>query len=171
MGEDYLVRMSWMDAALWGVFGSFAVEGLDLYTAVRRYGRWPWRVHGPREVGALGYVVAELIRLIIGGGLACAAAASEQLTTAVGALAVGVAAPLIVERLTRAVPLTDSVQETGGGEEQSVPPHTSQQHPADQTVVDSQPPTAVPNGRKGQRPTDEAEQIAPQDDWPDRVRE
>jgi hypothetical protein len=24
----------------------FAVKGLELYTAVRRYGRWPWQVKG-----------------------------------------------------------------------------------------------------------------------------
>lgn len=88
----------------------FAVEGLDLYAAVRRHGCWPWRVRGPREVGAVGYVVAELIRLVIGSVLASALAESSQVTTAFGALAVGVAAPLIVERLTRAIPLTDAVQ-------------------------------------------------------------
>ena len=104
--------MSWMDAALWGLFGSFAVEGLDFYTAIRRRGRWPWRAPDPGEVGALAYVVAELFRLIIGGGLAWAAAASGQLTTATGALAVGIAAPLIVERLTQVVPLTDAAELT-----------------------------------------------------------
>lgn len=42
------------------------------------------RVSGPREVGALGYTAAELVRLLIGGGLACAAAVSGQLTSAMG---------------------------------------------------------------------------------------
>ena len=71
--------------------------------------------------------------MIIGGGLAWAAAASGQLTTAAGALAVGVAAPLIVERLTRAVPLTDSVPDAGSGKEQPAPSLIIQQYPADQT--------------------------------------
>ena len=174
--------MSWIDAALWGLFGSFAVEGLDLYTAVRRHGRWPWRVRGPREVGALGYAVAELIRLIIGGGLAWAAAASGQLTSAVGALAVGVAAPLIVERITRAVPLSDSVQEPRDGTDQStVSPTThTQEHAADQTSADSRAATVALGEREGQRPavehqcvyTDEAEQAAPQGaERHDRARE
>lgn len=115
--------MMWFHAALWGLFGSFAVEGLDLWAAVRRRGVWPWRVRGPQEVGALGYLVAELVRLVIGGGLASAAMVSGQITTPVGALAVGIAAPLIVERLTRPIPLTDSAPDTGsaqdtvGGEE------------------------------------------------------
>ncbi|MGH3670501.1 MAG: hypothetical protein ACRDSH_07675 [Pseudonocardiaceae bacterium] len=104
--------MTWIEAALWGLSGGFAVEGLDLYGAVRRHGCWPWRARGPREVGAVGYFVAEMIRLVTGGILASALAESSQVTTAFGALAVGVAAPLIVERLTRAIPLTDSVQHT-----------------------------------------------------------
>lgn len=101
--------MTWIEAALWGLFGGFAVEGLDLYGAVRRRGCWPWQARGPREVGAIGYFVAELVRLAIGSGLAWALMESGQVTTAVGALAVGVAAPLVVERLARTIPLTDPV--------------------------------------------------------------
>ncbi|MEN3360365.1 MAG: hypothetical protein V7637_4347 [Mycobacteriales bacterium] len=92
---------------LWGLFGGFAVEGLDLYGALRRRGCWPWGGPEPREVGIVGYAVAEAIRLIIGGGLAGAAATSSEVTSPAGALAVGVAAPLIVERLARAIPLTE----------------------------------------------------------------
>ncbi len=56
-----------------------------------------------------GYFVAELFRLlVIGSGLAWALAESRQVTTAVAALAVGAAAPLIVERLIRAIPLMDA---------------------------------------------------------------
>lgn len=102
-------------AALWGLFGGFVVEGLDLYAAVRRKGCWPWRVRGPRETGALAYFVAELIRLVIGGGLAGAAATSGQLSTPLAALTMGIATPLIVERLARAVPLTDSEHGTAVG--------------------------------------------------------
>lgn len=95
--------------ALWGLFGGFAVEGLDLYTAVRRHNRWPWRTGTRRrEAGPWAYLCAELIRLAIGAGLAGAAAASDQVTTPIAALAVGVAAPLVIERLARAVPLDTS---------------------------------------------------------------
>jgi hypothetical protein len=110
LSGHYGLVMTWIEAALWGLFGGFAVEGLDLYGAVRRHGCWPWRARGPREVGAVGYFVAELIRLVIGGALALALAESSQVTTPFAALAVGVAAPIIVERLTRVIPLTDSVQ-------------------------------------------------------------
>lgn len=89
----YGLVMTWIEAALWGLFGGFTVEGLDLYGAVRRHGCWPWRARGPREAGAVGYFVAELVRLVSGGVLASALAKSSQVTTAFGALAVGVAAP------------------------------------------------------------------------------
>lgn len=152
--------MMWVEAALWGLGGGFAVEGLDFYGAVRRHGCWPWRVRGPREVGAVGYFVAELIRLVTGSVLASALAESSQVTTAFGALAVGVAAPLLVERLTRAIPLTDSVQHIGP------------------VTADMWPPTASGSELNGQRSpveaphacADEAEKV-PQGDQPDWVGE
>jgi hypothetical protein len=153
--------MIWSEAALWGLFGSFAVEGLDLYGAVRRGGCWPWQTRGPREVGAAGYFVAELVRLLIGSGLACAFAESRQVTTAVGALAVGVAAPLIVERLTRAIPLTDSVHDTTA------------------VTANEWLPRVSGSELNGQRPpieeqlacVDEAEKVAPRGDQAYRVGE
>lgn len=153
--------MAWIEAALWGLSGGFAVEGLDLYGAVRRRGCWPWRAGGPREVGAVGYVVAEMIRLLIGSVLASALAESGQITTAFGALAVGVAAPLIVERLARAIPLTDSGQHA-----ESVP-------------TDKWLPAASGSELNGQGApvearracTDEGEKVARQGDQPDRAEQ
>lgn len=130
--------MSWLEAALWGAFGGFAVEGLDFITAVRRHGRWPWRVPGPLEVGAPGYLVAELIRLIIGGGLASAMAVSGQSTSAVSALAVGVAAPLIVERLSRAIPLAGSAEQAGNRPPRPVAASGHQQHSVDRFPAEMQ---------------------------------
>jgi hypothetical protein len=126
-----------MYAAVWGLFGGFAVEGLDLYTALRRRCCWPWRASGP-EAGPVAYAVAETIRLIIGGGLAWAAADSGQITSPIGALAVGVAAPVIVERLTRAVPLDDPAA-IGSQQDRisSAPPATSIRHA---NSVDSKDP-------------------------------
>ncbi len=153
--------MTWTQAALWGLFGGFAVEGLDLYGAVRRRGCWPWQVPGPREVGAAGYFVAELVRLVIGSGLACGLAKSGQITTAVGAIAVGVAAPWIVERLARAIPLTDSVQDTAAvTAEKRLPTASRSELNSQRTLVEEQRACA-----------DEAEKVAPQSDQPDRVEE
>jgi hypothetical protein len=152
--------MTWIEAALWGLGGGFAVEGLDLYGALRRRGCWPWRVRGPREVGAVGYFVAELIRLVIGGVLAAALAESNQITTAFGALAVGVAAPLIVERLTRVIPLTDSAPQTtlGTGDKWS-PTASENELNGQRAPVDAQPTGVV-----------ETEKV-PLGDQPDRVGE
>ncbi len=154
--------MTWTQAALWGLFGGFAVEGLDLYSAVRRRGRWPWQVPGPREVGAAGYFVAELVRLVIGSGLACGLATSGQITTAVGAITAGVAAPLLVERLAQAIPLTDdSVPDTAAvTPDKRLPTASESELNSQRTLVEEQRACA-----------DEAEKVARQGDQPDRVEE
>lgn len=103
--------MTWIATALWGLFGVLAVEAIDIHAAVRRYGSWPWRVKGARGVGALGYVVAGLIQVTTGVGLATAATLSGQITSPLAAMTVGMVAPLILERVTRAVPIVDYVQE------------------------------------------------------------
>ncbi len=90
------------------MLGGFTVEGLDLCTVVRRYGCLPWQTGKAKEASRSAYLVAELIRLLIGAVLAGAAARSGQVGTAVAALAVGIAAPLIVDRLSRMVPLPRS---------------------------------------------------------------
>lgn len=153
--------MTWIEAAGWGLFGGFAVEGLDLYTAVRRRGCWPWWARGPREVGVAGYIVAELVRLVIGSGLAWALAESRQITTAFGAVLVGVAAPLLVERITRSIPLTDPIQDTVT------------------VTADTCLPTASGSGLNGQRTpveqqracVDDDVKVVPQGDQPDRAGE
>lgn len=158
----YGLVMTWIEAVLWGLFGGFAVEGLDLYGAVRRHGCWPWRVHGPREVGAVGYFVAELFRLAIGSGLAWALAESGQITTAVGAVAVGVAAPLIVERLTRAIPLTDSERNP-----MAVPADTWRPTTASRSDLNGQQVSA----EKPHAHADKAEEFPPEGDQPERTGE
>jgi hypothetical protein len=85
--------------ALWGLFGSFAVEGLEFAGAIRRVGGWPWRQAG--EPGPLPLAVSVLIRLAIGAGLAAAAGATGQLNGPLMALATRVASPLVVERLAQ----------------------------------------------------------------------
>jgi hypothetical protein len=109
------MRVTMLTAALWGLFGGFAVEGLELYTAVRRYGRWPWQVKGQganaKEPSCPAYIVAELIRLAIGAGLAWAAQANHQITGPFGAIAVGAAAPVIIGQLAKGIPLGKQAEE------------------------------------------------------------
>ncbi|MEY9895226.1 hypothetical protein ABIA31_008915 [Catenulispora sp. MAP5-51] len=101
-----------LTAGLWGLFGGFAVEGLEFYSLLRRDGRWPWQppkdnsALDPAEVGLRGYLVGEIIRLLIGAGLAWAAASTGQISGPLGALGVGAAAPTIVGQLTKSIALT-----------------------------------------------------------------
>lgn len=116
----YISPVTGVEFVLWGLFGGFSVEGLDLYTAIRGHRRWPWQRDPAKkeggtgsaaddpevnEPGAAAYLVAGLIRLVIGAGLALAAGASNQIDSPVAAIAVGVAAPLIFERLAKTVPI------------------------------------------------------------------
>jgi hypothetical protein len=96
---------------LWGLFGSFAVEGLDLCAVLRSHGQWPWKLPaspGSTEVpeaGLTGYAIAEVVRLLVGAGLAWAAAENGQVAGSLGALGVGVAAPTIIGQLAKVISL------------------------------------------------------------------
>jgi hypothetical protein len=99
-------------AGLWGLFGGFAVEGLEFYAALRRDGRCPWQLQDPSNPGAVPvpgpwfYIVAEVIRLLVGAGLAWASAATGQIAGPLGALGVGVAAPTIIGQIAKTIPLS-----------------------------------------------------------------
>ncbi|MEV0066111.1 hypothetical protein [Amycolatopsis sp. NPDC050768] len=95
--------MQWVEAGLWGLAGGFIAEGLDLYSVVRAKGTWPWRVPAPDAEtpvpGPGAYLIVETIRLLIGGLLAGAAAASGQVSGPLAAVAIGIATPLVVVKL------------------------------------------------------------------------
>lgn len=95
----YVVRMGVWQALLWGAFGGFAVEALDLSTAIRRCGKWPWKRRGEPDMAP--YLASIFIRTSVGAGLAAAAAASHQVTTVFAAVTTGVAAPLILENMAK----------------------------------------------------------------------
>jgi hypothetical protein len=91
--------MQWYELMLWGLLGGFLIDGLAFYRAVQasngrvpaRYKRW-------------GTWIAQAVRLVIGGGLVVALGRSGQVTTAAAAVAVGVAAPAILEKMSESVP-------------------------------------------------------------------
>jgi hypothetical protein len=89
----------WWTAALWGLAGAAAVEGLALYRAIQQVKGFPWRNEG--EVPLSAYLASVVIRAGLGAGLAAAFGASQQVAGPLGALAVGIAAPKIVEQLLR----------------------------------------------------------------------
>lgn len=94
-------------AALWGLAGGVCVEALELYGYIRKTPKWSWRtpIH---EIPFGGYVLSIILRCGIGGLVVAAAAAGGQVGGAFGAFGLGVAAPLVIEKLTRAIPLSDS---------------------------------------------------------------
>ncbi|PPK64251.1 hypothetical protein V5P93_006160 [Actinokineospora auranticolor] len=116
--------MTVVECLSWGLFGGFAVEGLEFVARIRRTGTWPWR--GKNAPAVLPFAVSVLIRLTISGGLAAAAGSSGQFAGPLGALVVGISAPLIVEKLARQtvalvtepppVPAPQAVEEVSGGQ-------------------------------------------------------
>jgi hypothetical protein len=89
--------MSWLMYLLWGAFGGLAAEGIELYGAILRCRDWPWRI--PEEVSFAPFIGSIVIRVGIGCGLAAAAGESQQVSGPFGAVAVGVAAPVIIEQI------------------------------------------------------------------------
>jgi hypothetical protein len=102
--------MAWWQAALWALAGGFVLEGLEFSVLLRRHRCWPWQVDadtaGGAAAGPLGYFLAEMVRLAVGGILG--AGFAGQVTGPIPALAIGVAAPAIVGRLTTYVPLPEA---------------------------------------------------------------
>ena len=89
--------------ALWGAFGGLSVEAVQFYGAIRRTGKWPWKTKG--EPGPLPLFVSVVIRVGVGFGLALAAVETGQVRGPLGAIAVGVAAPLLIEQMAKRAPL------------------------------------------------------------------
>lgn len=124
--------MAEVAAGLWGLFGGFAVEGLELYTELRRYGRWPWKQQSHPgtgkvpETGPVGYAIAEAVHLFIGAGLAWAAAATGQIAGPLGAPGAGIAASTIIGQLAKAIPLTASPEPSGNPDSPSRIPSSPQ---------------------------------------------
>ena len=88
--------MTLLEAAFWGLFGGFAVEGFEFIREIRRTpSGWPWS--RPGHPGLVPFVISVAIRFTIGAGLAVAGRASGQFDSALSAMAIGVAAPLIIE--------------------------------------------------------------------------
>lgn len=90
---------------MWGAFGGLAVEALQFYSVLRRTGGWPWKTVGELDPGPL--VMSVVIRVGVGLGLAAAAGDTGQIAGPLGAIAVGVAAPLLIEQMAQQLPASD----------------------------------------------------------------
>lgn len=92
--------MGLWEGALWGMLGGVLIEGVEFRTQMLSDPNWSWR--RPIPQGWAAYVVAIVIRVGIGAGLAAAAAAQGMVSGPYVAMALGVSAPLVVEKLFRA---------------------------------------------------------------------
>jgi hypothetical protein len=92
-------QMSLWAAALWGFMGASAIEAWDLYGAIHRVKGFPWKYDGEVTLGP--YLVSVVLRVLLGIGMAIAFVASGQAAGPVGAVAIGIAAPKLLEQLAR----------------------------------------------------------------------
>lgn len=69
-------------------------------------GRRSGRGAPPIPQGLVAYVLSVVIRVGVGAALAATAASGKQVAGAFGAFGLGVAAPLVIEKLARAVPVS-----------------------------------------------------------------
>lgn len=84
-------------ACVWGLLGASALEAHQLHGDIARVRNLPWRVRGETPLGP--YLTALALRIALGVGLAAGFSASGQAGGPVGVMAVGIAAPKIVEQL------------------------------------------------------------------------
>lgn len=129
-----LMRMRWLEGALWGAFGGFAMEALDYIIAVRRWRRLPWNVDAsslrderrplpaPFErpdgelpaPGFLAYAIAGLLRAAVGCGVAAAVTRTSPMAMSAWlAVVIGATAPVVLEKITMFVPLVVHVGKEG----------------------------------------------------------
>jgi hypothetical protein len=92
-------HMSLLAAVLWGFMGAAAIEAWDLYGAIHRVKGFPWKFDG--EVALGPYLVSVVLRVLLGIGMALAFVASGQAAGPVGVVAIGIAAPKLLEQLAR----------------------------------------------------------------------
>jgi hypothetical protein len=97
--------MTTLTYGLWGLLGVACVEGLEFVRAIEKEGVPPWRPADHPEFP--WYIAATVVRLGIGFVLASATAASGQIAGPFGAIAMGISAPLIIEKLAKQVPLEE----------------------------------------------------------------
>jgi hypothetical protein len=104
----------------WGVVGGACVEALWLYSRIRSDLLWSWR--RPIPQGLTAYIISFVARIGVAAGVAAAAAGSGQVSGPLAAFGLGVGAPLVVEKLSRAIPVVYSG--TGKEDAQSKRPPT-----------------------------------------------
>jgi hypothetical protein len=90
---------NWAAFAIWGGLGGVVVLGLEFWSDIRRSGgKLPAKYRRP------AYWAGESVRIAVGAIVAGALGGSGQVTVPIGALTAGIAAPLLVARLSQQIP-------------------------------------------------------------------
>lgn len=90
--------MTLLTACLAGLAGAGAIEIAELYSATKKVRNFPWRVAGECPLGV--YLFSVALRLALGAFAAWFCAKTGPIDTA-GAAAAGIAAPKLLEQLSR----------------------------------------------------------------------
>lgn len=93
------VDVDWWYFLIWGMLGGLIVDGLEIVKLVKQdVTRWA-------KFRSTGYLAAEFLRILIGGILAVALGLAGEVEAPLGALIVGVTAPIIVDRYLSSPPI------------------------------------------------------------------
>jgi hypothetical protein len=106
--------LSLLSGVLWGLVGASIVVLLDLSAEIGKSGDWPWRTRVPIRMSA--YLTALVLRVLMGAGVAAGATASGAASGPLSAVAIGVATPLIIEKLASAGLAVAEISSADSGE-------------------------------------------------------
>jgi hypothetical protein len=110
--------MALWEFLLWGAFGGIAIEAVELLAAAKRAKALPWRVPGEVTFGVMMFCIG--LRLLLGATVAVLLGSAGQVSGALGAVAAGVAAPLILEQMGKRLP--DAKPQAGDADGERTPP-------------------------------------------------
>ncbi|MFD4557839.1 hypothetical protein ACFWP5_26565 [Streptomyces sp. NPDC058469] len=89
--------MAIWEACLWGLLGAGLIEAKEMWQLYRQNNEFPWKLDGRAQ--AKPYVAAVAIRFFMAGGINAAYASANQVTGSLGALTLGIAAPMFIQQL------------------------------------------------------------------------
>lgn len=95
----YDLPVVWWALALWGTGGVVIVELLDWAGAIKRTGTFPWR--NPKEPKLGPFLFSAAVRIAAAAFVTAGGALNGQVTTILAAAGVGIAAPVILEKLAK----------------------------------------------------------------------
>ena len=104
-------------ACLWGLLGAGLVEVRALWGAIQpsRVPKWPWR-DGRGRPQTVGYAIAVACRFGMAAGLDTVYAAAHQIAGPLGAVTMGIAAPLVIQQMAaRGAPPSAGPARIGAG--------------------------------------------------------